>query len=743
MVLASTPSHLYKFTETVRPDVQSPFQSIFKASTLDTADKSTFQRISSTSSPSSASTKLLRLCYDPPSHFARSFALLTATDLHYTQLSDNSTMDIVPLPTPTQSSPLAFSLTDHHALLAYSDRLIAISLLNYAVVYEEYFSERFGSLVDVVRDTQTGAHYVYTTKTIFRLKVTNERRDVWRIYMDLGRLDRALQFAGDNPRNKDIVLSRTAEMKFNSGLYSEAAAIYAETMTSFETVSLKFLELGQVEALRMFLRRKLVTLPAGDFTQITMLVVWLVELYLTEIAKQRSNHNNRVGDAATVTLQREFDEFMRLDRVVECTAKNATVLHDLMASHGDCHNLAALAAVNRDFEATIGQLLQAGKWSEGLQVLRRERRPELFYRFAPILMEAVPKETVAALIEQRDNLTAGKLLPTLISCRAEQVREVIQYLEFAIHSLGTQEMAVHNYLIRLLAQHAPEKLRTYLETQGQDVTQLPYDRQFALRVCFEFACDEASVFLQGLLGLWSEAVELALRGDNVALAQETANRPGDVEVRRKLWLRIARAQIQGKGGHQVVDVEGALRLLKTCDLLRIEDLLPFFDDFERIDDVKGAICEALQEYNVRIQEQKKDMAEAERAAERVRGELQRFRERALTISGDDLCGSCATLVLQRACFVFPCGHKLHADCLERELVQLLGKGGGGGGEAVRLSVLKQRMMTAEEGSKEWARCRGEYEEMLAGECVYCGQLMIEAIDQPFVEDWERGERDWA
>lgn len=171
--------------------------------------------------------------------------------------------------------------------------------------------------------------------------------------------------------------------------------------------------------------------------------------------------------------------------------------------------------------------------------------------------------------------------------------------------------------------------------------------------------------------------------------------------------------------------------------------MPFFDDFERIDDVKGAICEALQEYNVRIQEQKKDMAEAERAAERVRGELQRFRERALTISGDDLCGSCATLVLQRACFVFPCGHKLHADCLERELVQLLGKGGGGGGEAVRLSVLKQRMMTAEEGSKEWARCRGEYEEMLAGECVYCGQLMIEAIDQPFVEDWERGERDWA
>lgn len=746
IVLAASPDHLYKFTETVRPDERSPFQAIFRGYTLETTEflKTSSQRFT----PSSASTPLMRLCYDSSNHFVHSFAILTAHDLLYTELdaSANTHANIVAssqVPFPERESgdgqksrfvsPVAYALTRFHAVLVYPDHLVAISLLDYSVAYEEFFSERLGSLLNVVSDVKADALYVYTTKTIFRVTVTHERRFVWKIYMDLGRLEEALQFAGDNPRNRDIVLSRTAETKFNSGLYLEAAATYAETMASFETVCLKFLELGEVEALRVFLRKKMATLPAQDKTQITMLVVWLVELYLAEMVQR---------GADTAPLQREFEEFMRMERVQECVRKNTRVFYDLMASHGDCTNLAALTAGNNDFEAVVAQLIHQQKWQEALRVLRTQKRPELFYRFAPILMEAVPRETVAALMEQREALEAGKLLPTLI-CLGDDgggggaVREVVQYLEFAIHSLGTTEMALHNYLVRLFAEHSRDKLLPYLETQGKDVTQLHYDRQYALRVCKQWQCHEACVFLLCLLGLWTEAVELALRTGNVQLAQEKANLPAEVEVRRKLWLRIAEHQIKERQGGQDVeqDVEGALQLLKQCDLLRIEDILPHFRDFERIDHFKVAICEALQDYNQRIQEQKKDMAEAERAAERVRKELQMFRERSLTIAGDDLCGACATFVLLRPCFVFPCGHKFHGDCLERELL-LVSKEGG------RLSILRQRMAAAE-GTKEFARHRADYEDLLAGECLYCGQLMIEAIDQPFVDDWERVNSDWA
>lgn len=98
---------------------------------------------------------------------------------------------------------------------------------------------------------------------------------------------------------------------------------------------------------------------------------------------------------------------------------------------------------------------------------------------------------------------------------------------------------------------------------------------------------EACVFLQCLLEQWHPAVELALTF-NTALAQFTASQPMERDLRRKLWLRIAEHEIKGKD-----DVKQALELLKDCDLLRIEDLLPFFSDFEKIDHFKEAICDAL------------------------------------------------------------------------------------------------------------------------------------------------------
>lgn len=90
-----------------------------------------------------------------------------------------------------------------------------------------------------------------------------------------------------------------------------------------------------------------------------------------------------------------------------------------------------------------------------------------------------------------------------------------------------------------------------------------------------------------MLELWQSAVELALTFDT-KLAQQTASQPNDYELQRELWLKIAEHEIKGKN-----DVKQALELLKKCDLLRIEDLLPYFDDFEKIDHFKEAICDAL------------------------------------------------------------------------------------------------------------------------------------------------------
>lgn len=42
------------------------------------------------------------------------------------------------------------------------------------------------------------------------------------------------------------------------------------------------------------------------------------------------------------------------------------------------------------------------------------------------------------------------------------------------------------------------------------------------------------------------------------------------------------------------DIQQAMEFLKECDLIRIEDILPFFSDFVTIDHFREAICNSLQ-----------------------------------------------------------------------------------------------------------------------------------------------------
>lgn len=80
----------------------------------------------------------------------------------------------------------------------------------------------------------------------------------------------------------------------------------------------------------------------------------------------------------------------------------------------------------------------------------------------------------------------------------------------------------------------------------------------------------------------------------------------------------------------------------------------------------------FQKYNQRIRELKEDMEEAAHAAELVRKEIVSFRNRAAIVTIDNTCESCDVTLLIRPFYLFPCGHKFHADCLQAEIMPCLG-----------------------------------------------------------------------
>lgn len=479
------------------------------------------------------------------------------------------------------------------------------------------------------------------------------------MYLDRNEYDLARKYSSDNPAHFDIVNSRIAEDLYDRKQFIQSAQVYSMTKKSFEEVTLKFLQVNENLPLILYLKSRLNECDVLlDQTQITMLVVWIVELYLTEMKR------------SSLERQKEFDDFMRQPIVQVCLKENRKVIYDLIASHGDNYNLTALTTLNEDYAEVINQYIQDNEYRDALEMLKVQKKPEMFYKFAPILMEELPAETIQALIDRGKNLSAVKLLPALRSRSTQHRIEILKYLEFSIFSLGIQEQSIHNYLIQLYTKYQEnEKLQSYFETQGKDVTMIQYDVHYALRLCRESNIKEACVFLLCLLELWQQAVELALTMKPKTLAQKTASQPSDRELSRKLWLIIAEHEIGGE------NVEEALELLKMCDLLRIEDLLPFFSDFQKIDHFKEVICNSLKEYNQKIQERKKEMEECGDAAEKVRSSIQSFRNRSVTICAQDKCSSCGQFLLLKPFFLFPCSHKFHNDCLEQTLIRLLSKSG--------------------------------------------------------------------
>lgn len=76
---------------------------------------------------------------------------------------------------------------------------------------------------------------------------------------------------------------------------------------------------------------------------------------------------------------------------------------------------------------------------------------------------------------------------------------------------------------------------------------------------------------------------------DVDLAKSCADLPeDDEELQKKLWLKIARHVVQ-----EEKDVKKAMNCLSSCNLLKIEDILPFFPDFVTIDHFKVCNCLTL------------------------------------------------------------------------------------------------------------------------------------------------------
>ncbi|KAL1919217.1 uncharacterized protein VTP21DRAFT_1909 [Calcarisporiella thermophila] len=732
---------------------------------------------------------------------AKNFAWLTGPGIYHgdlvfgSQSAGDSVIDnaqLLPYPGTSQDEfstdpsyaadgPLSLALTKFHFILLYKDRVRAICRLNDQLTYEELIPLDPGHHVKhMTVDTAKNTFWIYTNASIYELIVSKEDRDVWKIYLQMKQYDMAREYC-KNAAQMDIVVTTRANDYFSQGRYLLSADYYAQSTVAFEEVALKFVERHEMDPLRMFLLKKLERLKKEDRLQKTLLATWLVEIYMNKMNLLEDLVN--VGDGVVENFKAEQevleDEFKSFLQTYKSNLDRKTT-YKLIGGHGRTAQLLFYASLIGDYDKVISHYVQVSDYEKALEILSKHGTTDLHYKFAPVLMEKVPYDTVSVWM-RTPNLNPRHLIPALLKYDHSQhpdldANQAIRYLSYVVTHQNNTDPVVHNFLVTLYATQPSSDESGLLQYLAQEGREGKYELDYALRVCSQHGRIQSCIRIYGQMGLYEEAVELALKCHDLELARINADKPeDDPSLRKKLWLQIARHVIEEKK-----NVKEAMSVLKQCDLLTIDDILPFFPDFVVIDDLKGEICAALEEYNQRIEDLKAEMDEATKSAENIRVDIRELRSRFAIIHPAENCVICSLPLLSRQFYIFPCQHAFHADCLVgqvkrhltsrqvRRLVELQEqlarellpnhKSSASGAESHyrRLASVTtgavgglKNMIFPEQsagGGEDDAgvavvsrmdQLKEEIDDVVAGECLLCGEVMIRSIDQPFIAEEER------
>ncbi|KAF3771453.1 hypothetical protein M406DRAFT_105432 [Cryphonectria parasitica EP155] len=637
----------------------------------------------------------------------------------------------------------AIALTQWHVIALLGGRVVAANRLTGTQVYDQLILDQGQRAVGLCVDLQKNTFWLFTAQEIFEIVVRDEDRDIWKIMLEQQQFDAALQYA-HTPAQKDTVAKASGDYLISKGLYADAAGVYGKSSKPFEEVALTFLDNGQHEALRKYLLTKLGTFKKMAVMQRIMIATWLIEIFMAKLntlddtivtkAELTENLSPTQTQEQLSTVRSEYQDFVTRHK----GDLDKKTVYDIISSHGREDELLFFANAVDDYGYVLSYWVQRERWPETLNVLKKQRDPAVFYRFSSVLMTNAAADLVEILMRQ-SNLDPRNLIPALLEYDRTYKgplaqNQAVRYLLYVVNQLNSIDAAVHNTLVSMYASHPSRDesaLLAYLESQGDEPH---FDRDFALRLCIQHKRVLSCVHIYTNMGQYVQAVDLALSHDEIDLASLIADRPIDnPQLRKRLWLAVAKKVISQTNG-----IKTAIDFLKKCsDLLRIEDLIPFFPDFVVIDDFKEEICTALEDYSRNIDSLKKEMDESSQTAANIKLDIAGLDHRYAIVEPGEKCYVCALPLLSRQFFVFPCQHAFHSDCLGKEVLK---QAGVGRGKRIReLQIMITRGVVQGERREVVVR---ELDGLIASACILCSDYAIKRIDEPFIKT-DDNLSDWA
>ena len=625
-----------------------------------------------------------------------------------------------------QDPIMAMTLSPWHILTLVEGKVVAVNRLNDEIVYEQAVLDQGHSALGLLTDSMQKTFWLFTAQEIYEIAIQDEDRDLWKVFLQREMFDEAFKYARGNSQ-KDAVATASGDSLASRGRYREAAKVWGKSSKGFEEVCLTLINRGEHDALRKYLLAQLATYKRSSSMQRTMVTSWLVEVFMSKLntlddnvaTKAELAEGSNAGEMRDQlsSTRTEFQDFVNKYK----GDLDQRTVYDIISGHGREEELLFFAAAVNDHNYVLSYWIQREKWTEALNVLQRQSDPDVFYKHSSVLMTHAAGGLVDIFMRQT-NLDPEKLIPALLNYNKTASvslgqNQAVRYLNFIIFNHPHPSAAVHNTLISIHASSPSSSeagLLTYLQSQPSNPP--PYDADFALRLCIQNQRVQSCVHIYSAMGQYAQAVELALKHNDIDLAALVADRPeGNDKLRKRLWLLVAEKKIRHNNNNNnnnnatttnttsdnneetKTSIKSALDFLRRCDLLRIEDLIPFFPDFVIIDDFKDEICSALEDYSRHIDHLRQEMDNSAHTARQIRSEIAALDTRYAVVEPGEQCWVCALPLVVRQFFVFPCQHAFHSDCLGKAVLD------GAGGKRKYIRDLQDLLAGAAESGSTTGR----------------------------------------
>ncbi len=138
--------------------------------------------------------------------------------------------------------------SEFHFFLLFSDSIAIISKITYNIVHTENIGR---GIFNMYYDKNTNSIWLVSIRHIYQITIENEDRDVWREYLEIEDYQMALDHCERKglPEGKKVARLYALNMLENKK-YIAAASLFGKSDEKFEEVTLKFLTLGDYDALK-------------------------------------------------------------------------------------------------------------------------------------------------------------------------------------------------------------------------------------------------------------------------------------------------------------------------------------------------------------------------------------------------------------------------------------------------------------------------------------------------------------